>query len=238
MPRFKEEEIVRLSQSMEGMDAEQIVGWAMENFQGRLAIASSFQVEDMVVLDIASRYGKVRVFTIDTGRLPQEIYDLIDAVRERYGIQVEVFFPKPESVEKMVREHGVNLFYKSVKLRQLCCWNRKVEPLKRALEGLDAWITGLRREQWETRSSVRKIEVDKVHGNIIKINPLADWTWEQVWRYVKERGVPYCALYERGYMSIGCLPCTRPVKPGEHPRAGRWWWEQGNKECGIHVGGE
>ena len=238
MSRFKEEEIAVLSREMETMSAERIIGWAVENFQDRLAIASSFQVEDMVILDIASRYGKVRVFTIDTGRLPQETYDLIDVVRERYGIKVEVFFPKPEDVEKMVREHGVNLFYNSVKLRQMCCWNRKVKPLKRALEGIDAWMTGLRREQWETRSSVRKIEVDTIHGNIVKINPLADWTWEQVWKYVKEKDVPYNALYNKGYMSIGCLPCTRPVRPGEHPMAGRWWWEQGNKECGIHVGGE
>jgi thioredoxin-dependent adenylylsulfate APS reductase len=174
------------------------------------------------------------VFTIDTGRLPQETYNVMDHVREKYGIPIEVYFPRAEDVEEMVRKHGLNLFYKSVELRILCCHVRKVEPLKRALSGLDAWITGLRREQAPTRAVIKKVEVDHVNGGIIKINPLADWTSQQVWEYIREKGVPYNALYDHGYLSIGCAPCTRPIKQGEDPRSGRWWWEKGIKECGLH----
>jgi len=229
----------RVQEEMEERSAQEVLQWALGKFGDRIALASSFQAEDMVILDMMTQLvPKPRVFTIDTGRLPQETYDLIDRVRERYGIAVEVLFPDRELVEEMVREHGVNLFYRGVKLRERCCWVRKVEPLKRALKDLDAWITGLRREQWDSRKGVRKVEVDQVHGGIIKVNPLVDWTWEQVWDYVRARGIPYNILYDRGYRSIGCAPCTRPVKPGEHPRAGRWWWEQGSgKECGLHVTG-
>ena len=149
---------------------------------------------------------------------------------------IEVYFPEASAVQKMVEEHGLNLFYKSVDLRRLCCQIRKVEPLNRALAGLDAWITGLRKEQALTRSDIKKIEIDKEHGNIIKINPLADWTNDQVWTYIKENNVPYNVLHDQGYPSIGCMPCTRTVKPEEDPRSGRWWWEQeAHKECGLHL---
>jgi phosphoadenosine phosphosulfate reductase len=182
------------------------------------------------------RGADFRVFTLDTGRLNQETYDCMDAIRERYGIQIEVFFPDSNGVEKMVRENGLNLFYNSVELRKLCCGVRKVEPLNRALKGLDAWMTGLRREQAVTRADVRRIELDEDHGNIIKINPLVDWSYGDVWDYIRRKSVPYNRLHKQGYPSIGCAPCTRAVKPGEDLRAGRWWWENPNaKECGLHV---
>jgi phosphoadenosine phosphosulfate reductase len=185
------------------------------------------------------RGADFRLFTLDTGRLNQETYDCMDAIRERYGVQVEVFFPDAEGVEQMVRENGLNLFYNSVELRKLCCGVRKVEPLNRALKNLDAWMTGLRREQAATRADVRKIELDKDHGNIVKINPLVDWSTDDVWEYIRKNNVPYNRLHKQGYPSIGCAPCTRAVKPGEDLRAGRWWWENPDtKECGLHVSAE
>lgn len=216
---------------------EALLRWAVDTFSPRLGLASSFGAEDVVLIDMLSRFEPpTRVFTLDTGRLPAETYALMEAIRDRYGLAIEVYFPQAEAVEAMVREHGVNLFYKSVENRKLCCGVRKVEPLGRALRGLDAWITGLRRDQAVTRTRVEKVEVDRDHGEIIKLNPLADWTWDEVWAYIRARGIPYNALHDRGYPSIGCAPCTRAVQPGEDLRAGRWWWE-GNpeaKECGLH----
>jgi thioredoxin-dependent adenylylsulfate APS reductase len=176
------------------------------------------------------------VFTIDTGRLPQPTYDLIDRVRDRYDLQVEVYFPEPERVQEMVREKGLNLFYESVDSRRLCCHVRKVEPLGRALEGLDAWITGLRPDQSVTRSDVRAVEVDTLHGDRIKLNPLVGWTRDDVMKYVSEHHVPINALHAHGYPSVGCAPCSRAIEEGEDERAGRWWWENPeNRECGIHT---
>jgi phosphoadenosine phosphosulfate reductase len=229
------------SKDFEALAAAEIVAWALPRFNPRLALACSFQAEESVLIDLMHRVRGTdfRVFTLDTGRLNQETYDCMDAIRERYGVQVEVFFPAATGVEKMVREDGLNLFYKSVELRKLCCGVRKVEPLNRALKDLDAWMTGLRREQAITRTDVRKIELDKDHGDIIKINPLVDWSYENVWDYIRENNVPYNRLHKQGYPSIGCAPCTRPVKPGEDLRAGRWWWENPNtKECGLHLGAE
>ena len=230
-------DIQEVAARYESEGAEEVIRWALDTFGARVAISSSFQADGMAVLDMAYRIDpNVRIFTVDTGRLPQETYDLIDRVREHYGIKVDVFYPDRDELAQMVGRHGVNPFYRSVSLRMLCCGIRKVEPLKRALNGLDAWITGLRRAQSGTRASIGKIEVDASHGGIIKVNPLADWTQEQVWDYIRSRGVPYNELYDKGYTSIGCVPCTRPTRPGEDPRAGRWWWESGfPKECGIHV---
>jgi phosphoadenosine phosphosulfate reductase len=222
---------------LESKTATDLLGWALENFHPRIALAASFGAEDVVIIDMLARLRPdARVFTLDTGRLPPETYALVDTIRERYAIAIEVYFPQPEGVETMVREHGVNLFYKSVENRKRCCGVRKVEPLGRALAGLDAWITGLRREQAVTRTEVRKVDSDADHGGIFKINPLADWTWDQVWAYIRAHDVPYNALHDRGYPSIGCAPCTRAVEPGEDLRAGRWWWETPEtKECGLHV---
>ena len=226
-----------LASKYEKKSAEDVIRWTLETFGQRASVCSSFQAEGMVVLDMATRIDpSVRVFTLDTGRLPQETHDLIDRVRQRYGIQVDVYYPDHNELEGMVTEHGMNLFYGSASLRLLCCQVRKVEPLKRALSNFDAWITGIRRTQADTRSSSHKIETDPAHGGIIKVNPLADWSSEKLWDYIRSNDVPYNALYDAGYTSIGCAPCTRATKPGEDPRAGRWWWESGvPKECGIHM---
>lgn len=216
--------------------AQEIIAWALSEFRPRIALAASFGAEDVVLIDMLARLDvKARVFTLDTGRLPAETYALMDAVRKRYGLAIEVYFPATVAVEAMVREHGVDLFYASIEHRKRCCDVRKVEPLRRALQGLEAWITGLRRQQALTRSGVRKVEMHADHG-LVKVNPLADWTTEQVWAYIRAHDVPYNALHDRGYPSIGCAPCTRAVGPGEDARAGRWWWEDPEtKECGLHV---
>lgn len=226
------------SKEFEHLTAEEILAWAFEVYEPRLALASCFQAEESVLIDMMARLrgSDFRVFTLDTGRLNQETYECMDALRERYGIKIEVFFPRAQDVEKMVEQHGLNLFYKSAELRKACCAIRKVEPLNRALGGLDAWMTGLRREQAVTRTQVTKVEVDRDHGGIIKINPLADWTQKQVWDYITEHRVPYNKLHDQGFPSIGCAPCTRAIKPWEDVRAGRWWWEApASKECGLHL---
>jgi thioredoxin-dependent adenylylsulfate APS reductase len=218
-------------------DPQEVIAWALDSFdRERVAVCTSLQADGVAILDMAWRIRPdVRVFTVDTGRLPQETYDLMDRIRERYGIKLEVYSPNRRTVEKMVGEHGANLFRQAVPLRLLCCQVRKVEPLLDVLEGLDAWITGLRRDQWATRSNIRKIEIDHDHGAITKVSPLADWTEEEVWDYIRANEVPYHPLYERGYRSIGCTPCTRATQPGEDARAGRWWWERdAPKECGMH----
>jgi len=217
--------------------AAEILAWAMATFGDAFAIATSFQKEGMAIVDIASRLGSpVRVFTLDTGRLPEETYRMMETVRERYGIAVEAVFPDSGELERMVAERGPNLFYDSLESRRLCCEVRKVRPFERKLRELRAWAAGLRREQSETRSEVDKVE--RLDGRV-RICPLADWTSGQVDRYIADNGVPVHPLYERGYASIGCAPCTRPVGPGEDERAGRWWWEQdARKECGIHFTAE
>ena len=160
----------------------------------------------------------------------------MEALRVRYGMEIEVFFPDAARVENMVRQNGMNLFYDSIEQRKLCCGIRKVEPLKRALNGLDCWMSGVRREQAVTRAQVQKVEIDREHGGIVKVNPLADWTGRQIWEYIRQHKLPYNRLHDRGYPSIGCAPCTRAVQAGEDNRAGRWWWESfETRECGLHV---
>lgn len=216
--------------------AEQVLAWTMENVHPRVAMAWS-GAEDIVVVDLMFKLRKdARVFTLDTGRLNEETYEVMERARERYGMKLEVMFPKSDAVETMVRGKGLNLFYDSVDNRKACCGVRKVEPLGRMLKTLDGWITGLRRDQAVTRGTVRKVEVDAGNGGILKINPIADWSHEQVWAYIKQNNVPYNKLHDKGYPSIGCAPCTRAVQPGEDIRAGRWWWENPEtKECGLHV---
>ena len=233
--------LAKSSQDFEDLTTAEIVTWALERFSPRVGLACSFQAEESVLIDLMHRVrgADFRLFTLDTGRLNQETYDCMDAIRERYGVQIEVFFPEATGVEKMVRENGLNLFYNSVELRKLCCGIRKVEPLNRALKNLDAWMTGLRREQAVTRVDIRKVELDKDHGDIVKVNPLVDWSYDDVWEYIRKNNLPYNRLHKQGYPSIGCAPCTRAVKPGEDLRAGRWWWENPNtKECGLHVNAE
>ena len=221
---------------LDDQEPQEVLGWALEKFGRELGICSSFQAEGCALIDMAWRIDPgVRVFTIDTGRQPEETYRLIDRMRDRYGIQTEIFLPDMRVVEQMVTRHGSNLFYRDVNLRLLCCQVRKVLPLRRALMNFDAWVTGLRRDQWATRSNIRKIEIDHDHGGIVKFAPLADWTEEEVWDYIRANDVPYNELYDKGYKSVGCGPCTRAVAADADPRSGRWWWETGApKECGMH----
>jgi phosphoadenosine phosphosulfate reductase len=214
--------------------AEQILRWAIETHGREFAISTSFQAEGMVVVDMAARISPdVRVITLDTGRLPQETYDLIEDVRKRYGVEVELVSPAAGEVEAMTQRFGPNLFYRSVAYRSLCCHIRKVRPLERKLAELRAFAVGLRRGQSEVRQNLQKISEEQ-HG-LLKISPLADWTKQQVNDYIAAHDVPRHALYAAGYTSIGCDPCTRATLPGEDERAGRWWWENDvNKECGLH----
>jgi thioredoxin-dependent adenylylsulfate APS reductase len=237
LSKLSKEEVQDWAGKLEKEQPEGVLRWALDRFHPRIALSNSLQIEDMVVLDIAWRIEpNVRVFTLDTGRLHQETYDMMDRVRDRYGIPLEVLFPDSAEVEAMVRAKGLNLFYESVENRHECCGVRKVNPLRKFLSGLDAWVTGLRRDQWGTRSNIAKVEVDAANGGIIKLNPIADWTWEQLEEYTRAHNVPRHQLYSKSFTSIGCLPCTRATKPGENPRAGRWWWETAEqKECGLHV---
>ena len=222
--------------------AEKVLTWGFDHFAPRIALSASFgSPEGMVIFHLMNQIDPklARIFTIDTGRLHQETYNLMDRVRDKYGVDVEVFFPRSEDVEEMVRTQGLNLFYDSTDKRRLCCAIRKVEPLERALSELDAWIAGLRPEQSVTRTEVKAVEVDHVHGGRIKLNPLATWSRDQVATYVRANGVPVNALHNEGYPSVGCSPCSRAIQPGEDDRAGRWWWENPeNRECGIHTGVE
>jgi phosphoadenosine phosphosulfate reductase len=222
---------------LEAKTAEEVLEWALKTYGDRVALASSFGAEDVALVDMLARIDPApRVFTLDTGRLPQGTYDVMEKIRDKYGLEIEIYYPDTKAVEDMVTRYGPNLFYKSVELRKLCCEIRKIEPLEKALKELSAWITGLRREQSVTRTEVKKVEIDASHNSIVKINPLADWSEEQVWRYIRENGVPYNALHDRNYPSIGCAPCTRAIKPGQDVRAGRWWWEAPeHKECGLHI---
>lgn len=201
-----------------------------------VAFANSLGAEDMVLTDIVDRNRiAVEMFSLDTGRLPQETYDLMQTVRERYKTPLHVYFPDAKRIEAYVAEHGVNGFYQSIELRKACCHIRKVEPLQRALQGKRTWITGIRREQAATRINLEISTFDADH-NMQKINPLLEWSNAEIWEYLKQNNVPYNKLHDKFYPSIGCAPCTRAVTPGEDLRSGRWWWENPEtKECGLHV---
>jgi phosphoadenosine phosphosulfate reductase len=217
-----------------------VLCYALMEYGDDLRIACSLGVEDMIVLHEVTRAGKElnvspRVFLLDTGRLHQETYDLLDRARARYGTNFEVYAPDTVRLEELVRRKGANSFYQSIEDRRECCAVRKLGPLARALSGARAWVTGLRRDQGPTRAEVEVIERDAGNGGLMKLNPLARWSTERVWSFVREHRVPTHALHAQGYPSIGCAPCTRAVAPGEDPRAGRWWWEDPeHKECGLH----
>jgi len=226
-----------LSVEFEGLEPWDVLEWGLGRFGERLSLSTAFQDGDVALIDMAYRIDPdVRVFSIDTGRLPQETHDLIEQLRERYaGLRLELLSPDGGQVQRLVDRHGPNLFLRSVEQRLLCCNVRKVQPLNRALDGLDCWVTGLRRDQWASRTDIRKVEIDHDHDAIVKLNPLAEWTHDEVWDYLRENQVPTHALYARGYTSIGCAPCTRAIGPDEPTRAGRWWWEtDAPKECGMH----
>ncbi|MEN6396509.1 MAG: phosphoadenylyl-sulfate reductase [Methanoregula sp.] len=237
MTRLSETDAKKLAERFEHAKPEEILKWAGNEFKGKIALASSFGLEDVVLIDLIAKSGAdIRIFTIDTGRLHQETYTLMEKIAEKYSIPVEIFFPDTAAVEAMVNKKGINLFYYSSEARVECCHVRKVDPLRRALTPLNAWITGLRREQAPTRSDIVKVEIDHVNGGIVKINPIADWTGDQVLAYLRKNDVPYNPLLDLGFVSIGCAACTRPIQKGENPRKGRWWWEdEAKKECGLHL---
>lgn len=235
MSKFTAEQVQQLNANLK--TPQEVLKWSFDNLHPRLAMASSFGAEDVVVIDMMMKINpKARIFTLDTGRLNQETYDVMDEIRKKYNVNIEVMFPDQNEVEQMVRVNGLNLFYHSVGNRKLCCGIRKVHPLNRILSTLDGWITGLRADQTEVRSNANKIELDEQHNGIIKINPIIEWTWDQTWDYIKKNNIPYNKLHDKGFPSIGCEPCTRAIKPGEPLRAGRWWWESDSqKECGLHA---
>ncbi|NTU45381.1 MAG: phosphoadenylyl-sulfate reductase [Chlorobiaceae bacterium] len=233
---MSQEKIEQLSTELSGSSPEEILRAAVACFgAANMAFASSFGAEDQVLTDMLHKAKlPVPVFTLDTGRLHQETYDVFDATRKHYGIEIEALFPDTAAVESMLAQHGPNLFYESIEKRRECCRIRKVQPLKKKLSTVKAWICGLRREQSVTRTAVAPIEWDAAFG-LYKINPLAEVSEEWVWEYIKTHNVPFNRLHEEGYPSIGCAPCTRAVKPGEDLRAGRWWWEIAeHRECGLH----
>ena len=216
-------------------DAEDLLRWALDKYGSRIALACSFQTTVLVHM-VRQITSDVRVFAIDTGRLNEETYQCAADVERSLDVKIEWYFPEHSAVESLVRQKGMFSFKESLEARHECCAIRKVEPLNRALSGLDAWITGIRREQGQFRKEVEKIEIDEAHGGIVKINPIADWSLAEVRKYVKKHRLPYNRLLERGYGSIGCECCTRALQDGEDLRAGRWWWEGAeHKECGLHV---
>lgn len=232
----QEKLIKELNSKVNGLSADQIIALAFQEFGVRVKFATSLGEEDQVITDIISRVApQIGLFTLDTGRLYQETYDLLAKTQKKYhNLRFEVYFPDTRAIEEMVQSKGINLFYESADNRKLCCGIRKVDPLKRALASVDAWIVGLRKEQAVTRGDIGIFEWDAANHKI-KINPLADWTLEEVRQYIKEHKVDVNPLHAQGFISIGCSPCTRAVRPGEDIRAGRWWWENPEqKECGLH----
>ena len=224
-----------LNNRAKGFSAEQVIALAYREFGDRLTFASSLGEEDQVLTDmILTTAPAIQNFTLDTGRLFPESYELLAKTQKKYSLKFKVFYPDTKAVEEMVEKHGINLFYESVENRKLCCGIRKVEPLKRALADVDAWICGLRQGQSAARGSVAIFEWDAVNGKI-KINPLAHWTRDDLQKYIKKHAVDVNPLHTKGFVSIGCSCCTRAIKPGEDIRAGRWWWETPEqKECGLH----
>jgi phosphoadenosine phosphosulfate reductase len=214
---------------------EEVLSWFDTNFKGKITFSTSLGAEDQVITDMLSGFlPPPEIFTLDTGRLFQETYDLIEVTQSKYNLPIAIYFPDAAKVEEMVRSKGINLFYHSIENRQLCCHIRKIEPLKRALTGMEVWVTGMRKEQSVTRARADLIEWDPTY-RIMKVNPLIHWTDQAVWQYIRTRNIPVSELHEKGYPSIGCMPCTRTIQPGEDVRSGRWWWELPEfKECGLH----
>ncbi len=224
-----------LNAQFTGLTAGEIIEKALGLFGNKITFATSLGAEDQVITFMISKTDKnANIITLDTGRVFPETYDLLHRTINRYGINIKSFYPDTQQVEEMVNTKGINLFYESIENRKLCCHVRKIVPLRRALTGMDAWITGLRREQSVTRTDLKIVEWDAANG-LIKINPLLEWSEAQVWEYIKQHDIPYNKLHDQGFPSIGCQPCTRAIEKGEDLRAGRWWWEMpDSKECGLH----
>ncbi|MBT5856286.1 phosphoadenylyl-sulfate reductase [bacterium] len=233
---IEKKDIEQLASRFNDASPQEILGYFLDKLGDKLVVASSLGAEDQAITHMAVQLrSDIRIFVLDTGRLHQETYDVLESTRRKYGIRYEVMFPNATAVEAMVADKGINAFYDSIENRKECCGIRKVEPLNRVLSTADAWVTGLRRSQAVTRAVLPIVEWDDAH-NMIKINPLAAWSEDDVWGYIRDNEVPYNVLHDQGYPSIGCAPCTRSIEPGEDVRAGRWWWEDpANKECGLHV---
>jgi len=212
-----------------------VLTYFLNKFNEKIALSTSLGIEDQVLTHMVQLISPhTKIFTLDTGRLFPETYDLIDRTSRKYKMPIQVYFPNRNEVEQMVAEKGINLFYDSIENRKQCCGIRKLKPLARALNGLDIWITGLRRDQSVTRNDVKMVEWDELNG-LVKINPLINWSEKDVWDYINEYNIPYNPLHQKGFASIGCQPCTRAIMEGEDIRAGRWWWENPDtKECGLH----
>lgn len=225
-----------LNEKLKNSSPTAILEFAAQEFKSKIRFASSMGVEDQVITHIIAKEKiPVEIFTLDTGRMFHETYELIEKTEARYDITIKIYFPDATEVEDMVNAKGINLFYKSIENRKMCCGIRKIKPLKRALEGMNAWVTGLRREQSPTRNDMQVVEWDEAN-QLIKINPLLEWTEQQTWDFVNQHKIPYNALHDKGFPSIGCQPCTRAIQPGEDIRSGRWWWENPDtKECGLHL---
>lgn len=221
----------------ENSSPRQVLEYFLNEYKGKIIQSSSLGAEDQVLTDMITKIDKkIKIFTLDTGRLFPETYELIERTNKQYDININIYFPDWQKVEKMVRDKGINLFYRSIENRKLCCHLRKIEPSKRALEGFDIWVSGIRKDQTVSRFYNKIIEWDDTN-RLIKVNPLLNWTEKHVWDYIKKNNVPYNELHDRGFSSIGCQPCTRAIKSGDDFRAGRWWWEEpDNKECGLHNG--
>ena len=233
---LSKENIESLNEKFREADPVHLLKSLFHSDEDKIIFSSSMGAEDQVITDmLCSINSKVRIITLDTGRLFPETYAIIDETRKHYRIELEILFPDREEIEKMVKSKGINLFYESVENRRLCCYHRKIVPLKRVLTGMKAWITGIRKDQTLNRFNTRMLEWDETY-QLVKINPLYRWTEKMVWDYIKKYQVPYNELHDKGFPSIGCQPCTRSVKPGDDPRSGRWWWEdQGHRECGLHI---
>lgn len=229
-------DIEKLNTKLSGSSPEKVIEYFLSEYKDKIAFSTSLGAEDQVLMDMIANTGKsLKVFTLDTGRLFYETYDILDRTSNKYNVNIEAYFPDYKQIEKITRESGVNLFYDSIENRKLCCNTRKIEPWKRAMEGMEAWITGIRKDQSVTRKDNKVVEFDKEY-NLIKISPLLNWTEKEVWNYIHSNNVPYNILHDKGYPSIGCAPCTRAVEKGENPRNGRWWWENPEtRECGLHL---
>ncbi|MDR7129940.1 phosphoadenosine phosphosulfate reductase [Algoriphagus sp. 4150] len=224
-----------LETQLEQLSAQEGLALIADLFPGKVTFSTSLGQEDQVITQlIAAGNTPVKIFSLDTGRLFPETLDLLSRTEAKYKQRIKVYYPTTDSVEKLVSDIGINGFYESVENRKSCCFVRKVEPLKRALAGNEVWITGLRAEQSANRSDMKRIEWDEAN-QIIKYNPLLDWTFEQMIAYIDEKNIPYNPLHDKGFVSIGCAPCTRAIMQGEDARAGRWWWEDSKKECGLHA---
>jgi phosphoadenosine phosphosulfate reductase len=227
--------INELNERLKDLPVDEVLRFFIKEFKGRIGFSTSLGVEDQAITQIIAGIDSgAYIFTLDTGRMFPESYDLLDLTRQRYKVQIEVFFPDRNAVEEMVNRKGINLFYESIEYRKLCCHIRKIEPMSRALKDVDVWISGLRREQSVTREDLALVAWDQTLQKI-KLNPLIDWKSEDLLEYVRQNNIPYNPLHDKGFPSIGCQPCTRAIEPGEDIRAGRWWWEnQELKECGLH----